>query len=61
MKRDLSIERSFSRFDSILVCKEFISRKVKIVPVFDGCKLLQLSIPSLDFRIIDSFRYVAAV
>lgn len=43
------------------MCKELLSRKVKIVPVFDGCKLLQLSIPSLDFRIIDSFRCFTAI
>ena len=47
-----------SRFDSILLLREIHARKIMVEPLFEGSKILQLSIPVLSMRFIDSYRYI---
>ena len=47
-----------SRFDAILLLRELHSRRLKLEPVFDGNNLLQLCVPLLRIRFIDSIRYI---
>ena len=52
------ISHAGARFDSILILRELHARRIKVKPLFDGCKLLQLIIPVLHIRFIDSYRYI---
>jgi len=45
-------------FDHLLLLNRLYRRQVKCEPIFDGHKLLQLSLPQFKMRFIDSHRYV---
>ena len=47
-----------ARFDSFLLIGRMVSLGYVVDPLFDGNKLLQLSIKSLKIRFIDSWRYI---
>ena len=40
----------------ILLLNGLRERNVRVDPLFDGCKLLQLKIPLFKIRVIDSYR-----
>ena len=52
------IGHAAARFDSILLLQELLRRNLAVEPLFDGNKALQLRIPSLKIRVIDSYRYI---
>ena len=52
------IGHAAARFDSILLLKELLGRGMAVDPLFDGNKALQLRVPHLKIRVIDSYRYI---
>ena len=52
------ISHAGARFDSVLILRELHARRIQVKPLFDGCKLLQLLVPVLNIRFIDSYRYI---
>ena len=47
-----------ARFDSFLLIGRLVALGYAVDPIFDGNKLLQLSVKSLKLRFIDSWRYI---
>ena len=52
------IGHAAARFDSILLLQELLQRGILTDPLFDGNKALQLRVPKLNIRVIDSYRYI---
>ncbi len=51
------ISHNSSGFDGILLLEALLKSHIRVETVFDGGRLLQLSIPKLKINFIDSFRY----
>ncbi len=46
------------KFDALLLLEALIKRNIRVVPLFDGNKIIMLRIPSYRIVFMDSLRYI---